>query len=65
MTQSRASVRNYCELHLMREFASRYGNFKPDLPDTNVDIIDAKGDYTAIVGLVPATLGRIPTIVVT
>ena len=32
-----------------------------DLPDINVDITDAEGDYTTIAGLVLARLGRIPT----
>lgn len=34
-----------------------------DLPDINVEIDDAEGDYTTIAGLVLARLGRIPTAV--
>jgi putative hemolysin len=34
-----------------------------DLPDINVDVADAEGDFTTIAGLVLARLGRIPTIV--
>ena len=34
-----------------------------DLPDINVDITDAEGDYTTIAGLVLERLGRIPTAV--
>jgi len=34
-----------------------------DLPDINVDIAEAEGDYATIAGLVLAGLGRIPTAV--